>query len=116
MSDYKKADFVNYTLTKSEQARIKKWSVEEFPQRDWLSVVIGQGYKVTLNYDKRNHAFACWLIALGETHENHDLILSGRGGTAINALIECLFKHVAVFKGSWPRPTDDGQSWTWDSD
>jgi len=113
---WQKSEFVYYPLKPAEQGKLRKWAAEDFPKHPYLEEVVSAGYKVTFSLDIRNHCFACWLIPLDADSDNHGLILAGRGGTATNAFVECAFKHLVVFKGQWPRPTDDGTSWTWDSE
>lgn len=110
------SEFVNYVLSKSNQNALRKFAKEGFGAKDWLTEVNNDGYKITFSPDRNGHGFACWLIPLDADGVNHGLILSGRGGTPTNAFVECVYKHSILFAGKWPRPTDDGQSWTWDAD
>ena len=110
------AKFVNYTLTKAETGRLKKFAADEWQGGNWLEKVVEEGYKVTFSYDDRVKCHCCWLIPQGSSETGNDgLILSGRGGTLVNAAIEAVFKHVRLFQGNWPSVTSDG-SWTWDTE
>lgn len=108
--------FVNYSPTKAERARCKIWAAEHWTTRDWLTWLVDAGYKFSVGFDARNNAYCCWIIPLAGDNPNAGLILSGRGSTAPNAVIECFFKHVILFKGTWPRPENSSGEPLWDKE
>lgn len=113
---FKQAQFVNYTLSKSEVARLRKWFTEHFNDRDWLSDVTQDGYKISFSFDERTKTSACWFIPRDPDGENGGMILSGRGGNPTSALVECVFKHCILFDKRWPSPDASGETWTWDKE
>lgn len=67
---------------------------------DALLKLCEEGYRVTLRYDDRSEAFACWVNPTGEDHPNNGLTLSGRGSSPLRALKQALYIH-QLFEGDW---------------
>jgi len=102
--DFKQSEFVQYELTKEQQAQCKFWDVTLSELFAAMIKLTESGYKVTLRYDDRNKCQACWIIAPPGEHKNAGMILPGRGTTPEKAFKQCLFKHFNLFGEEWPSP------------
>jgi hypothetical protein len=83
-----------------QKKEIKAW-LPTFDEIDNLLLKLcEEGYRVTLRFDDRNDAFACWINPTGDEHLNAGLTLSGRGSTPLKALKQALYIH-NLFEGDW---------------
>lgn len=95
------SDFVQYELSKEQQASCKAWSFTGDDASDALDKLVQASYKITFRFDERNNCPACWIIAEKENVMNPNMILSGRGSTPIKAFKQACFKHFILFEGVW---------------
>jgi len=94
------SEFINFPLSKEQKSEIKAW-LPTFEELDDILLKLTEGeYRVTLRYDDRSEAYACWFNPVGEEHPNIGLTLSGRGSTPLKALKQALYIH-NVFEGDW---------------
>lgn len=93
--------FVNYELTKEEQAACKKW---EFGIEDYFNAIeklLDSDYKVSFSQDTYNRCFAAFLTPTKDNKVNEGMILSGRGSTPLKAFKQLCYKHFHIFDGLW---------------
>lgn len=93
--------FVNYDLTKEEQALCKAWN---FDLEDYFSVMdklLDAGYKVGFSNDNYNKCYAAFLTPTKDTKDNQGLILSGRGSSPFKAFKQLVYKHFHIFDEHW---------------
>lgn len=93
--------FVNYDLTKDEQAQCKGWTLTLELLDNLVLGMVEQGYNITLNYDTRNSSYGCFIKCREAGMVNAGLILTGRGSTPLKAFKQAMFKHTAVYDGTW---------------
>lgn len=113
---FNKAEFNNYELTKADVLRMKKEFIPKLEIPSLLDKLVEDGYRVTMKWDGFGNCPACWLQPIDAKNVNYGVILTGRGKTATNALIEVSFKHYMVFEGAWPARDDKPGVTTWDDD
>lgn len=58
-------------------------------------------HKLTIRWDDKNEAFACWIVPTTDGHANEGLLLSGRGSTPLKAVRQALYIHFYLFEGNW---------------
>jgi hypothetical protein len=99
-SPFEPAVFVNVNLEAEQKAEVKaaKWDSGEFDTS--MSVLMVDGYKLSIRYDKFNDCFAAWLLPVN-THKNKGLILAGRGSTPMRAVKQLVYIHYKVLDGDW---------------
>lgn len=97
---FAQSEFINFPLSAEQKREIKEWipTFEEID--DALLKLTEAGYRVTLKWDERSEAFACWVNPTGEDHPNAGLTLSGRGSTPLKALKQALYID-RLFDGDW---------------
>lgn len=94
------SEFVNYELKQEQVVEYRRWRADiETVDLAWREAC-EDGYKFSAKYDDYNSAFAVFMLP-GPDSENAGFILTGRGGTPLRALCECLFKHSEVLGGDW---------------
>lgn len=95
------SQFVNYELTKEEQAACKKW---EFGVEDYFNILdklLDADYKVSFSQDTYNRCFAAFLTPTKDNKINPGMILSGRGSTPMKAFKQLIYKHFHIFDEQW---------------
>lgn len=97
-----KDTFVQYELSKDEQASCKGWLVDAVDLLDVMEKTIDGGYKFTLKYDEYGQCGCAFMFPASPDSVNSGRVLTGRGSTVAKALKQVLFKHHVVFEGSWP--------------
>lgn len=101
---FQQAEFVQYELSKDQQASCKAWEVSCEELFLVLERLLEAGYKITMRFDTRNNCPACWIIGPVGDHRNANMILPGRGSTGQKAFKQALFKHFQLFSEEWPTP------------
>jgi len=106
------SEFVNYELSADQVAAYRVWRSDiETIDLAWKEAC-ENGYRFSTKYDDYNSAFAVYMLP-DEGSDNSGYILTGRGGTPLRALCECLYKHSELLRGDWrsvrrsPVSTDD---------
>lgn len=94
------AEFVNYELTEEQVAAYRGWRSDIAGVDTEWQEACENGYKFSTKYDSYSSAFAVFMFP-DEGSENYGYILTGRGGTPLRALCECLYKHSRVLRGDW---------------
>jgi len=91
--------WVNYSLTKADRDELKKavWTLEDLD--DCLTKLTEMGYKVSVQYDDRQEAYACFIIHRDETHENAGYICTGRGSTPYKAIKQAYYIGFHILEG-----------------
>lgn len=98
---FNSARFVNYELDIAEQAACKGWDVSADDLWSEVSALVDSGYAVSIKYDARSEAYACFVRAGdGEDSANFGLILTGRGSTPAKCVKQAVFKHRKL-EGQW---------------
>jgi len=96
--------FVNRELSSEEVRAYRAWRQDT----DAIDLIwreaIDDGYKFTIRFDERNNCSVCFMFP-AEGHDNHGFILTGRGGTPLRAIAECIYKHSFLFGGAWFEAT-----------
>jgi len=93
--------FISFPLDVEQKQAIKalQWQIEDYDTT--LINLNDAGYKVSLNYDEYNDAYACF-ITPGKNHPtNSGFILTGRGSTPLKALKQAAYVHHVLFDGDW---------------
>lgn len=93
-------EFINFPLSAEQKREIKAWSPSFDDLDDLLLKLSEAGYRVSIRYDDRNEAFACWFNPTKDDHPNAGLTLSGRGSTPLKAVKQALYIH-NLFDGDW---------------
>lgn len=94
------SEFVNYELTVEQVQAYRKWR-QDLDNVDLMwKEACENGYRFSTKYDDYSSAFAVFMLP-GSGTENDGFILTGRGGTPLRALCECLYKHFEVLGGDW---------------
>lgn len=97
---FQASEFINYPLAAEQKREIKAWLPTFEDIDDALLKLTEGGYRITLRWDERSEAFACWVNPSGEDHPNNGLTLSGRGSTPLKAVKQALYIH-NLFDGDW---------------
>lgn len=100
------AKFVQYELTKQEQADVKAVVVPHEELFDFLMGLVEKDYKVTFKWDSYHNCNCCWLIPSENDTDNRGLILTGRGSSPEKAIKQAMWLHTVRFKSIWPVPGD----------
>lgn len=107
--------WLNYTMTKDESERFKKWRDEQTIEgfNECLEKLCDNGYSISIKWDNFNECYACFLTQPKLDGSSQSVILTGRGRSAASAALGALFRHFHIFEGVWPvetvakRGTDD---------
>ena len=99
------SQFVRYDLTEAEKAKVKAQEFGSEMLADTLDRLTQASYKVTFRWDEYNKCQGCWFLSPEEDENNKDLILTGRGSTALKAFKQAAWLHYVRFKEIWPQPT-----------
>jgi hypothetical protein len=99
-ASFSQSEFINYPLSAEQKKEIKAWQPTFEEIDDSMLKIAEQGYRLTLRWDERSEAFACWINPSGEDHPNTGLTLSGRGSTPLKAFKQALYIH-NLFDGDW---------------
>lgn len=94
------SEFINFPLSAEQKKEIKSWQPTFEEIDDDLLKLTQAGYRVTLKWDDRSEAYACWINPVGEEHPNIGLTLSGRGSSPLKALKQALYID-RLFDGDW---------------
>lgn len=98
--------FGGYTfLTVSLSSEDKEWLATadcalEFPIQGLLDLV-QEGYKVSFNYDGKNHTHIATLTDNSPESPTHKSILSGRGSSTLNAWFALMYRHNILLQKDW---------------
>jgi len=95
------SDFVQYELSKEQQATCKAWDFTFEDGYEALNGLVEAGYKITFRHDDRNNCSACWIIGDAQHKINGNMILPGRGSTPFKAFKQACFKHWKLFDTVW---------------
>lgn len=95
------SDFVQYELSKDQQAACKAWPFTSEDAWEAMDKLSQAAYKMTFRFDEKNNAPACWIIAEKENQMNPNMILPGRGSTPMKAFKQACYKHFVLFEGAW---------------
>jgi hypothetical protein len=109
-----KSDFIRYELSKEEVAILKSEFLPTFDAGDALISLTSAGYKITVKQDTYNSCVACFVMPPEDDADKRGLVLTGRGSTALSALIEACFKHWHCFDTNWPARADATKLKSWD--
>jgi len=94
-------EWVEVTLTDVQTADMRKTLNSPEIIMDGVLKLLESGYKLTLSWDYRNNAYACYIIPKDPKGDNGGKILSARGGSPLNAIRGALFRHYYVFDQTW---------------
>jgi len=100
-ASFKSSEFINFPLTKEQKAAIKEWSLTLEEMDDLLTKLTETDHKLTIRWDDKNEAHACWIVPTTDKHPNEGLLLSGRGSTPLKAVRQALYIHFYLFEGNW---------------
>jgi len=99
-TQFTQSEFINFPLSAEQKREIKAWTPTFEDIDNELLKLTEAGYRVTLRWDERSEAHACWVNPTGEDHSNAGLTLSGRGSTPLKALKQALYID-RLFDGDW---------------
>jgi len=99
---FDESKFLSYSLTKEQQAELKKTTMSADDYDNMLLRLEEDGYKITGRYDDFNKAFACWIMPVEKKHPNYGYILTGRGSTPLKAIKQAAYIHYTIFDQDWP--------------
>lgn len=94
------SEFINFPLSAEQKKEIKSWQPTFEDIDNELLKLTQAGYRITLKWDDRSEAYACWINPTGEEHPNTGLTLSGRGSSPLKALKQALYID-RLFDGDW---------------
>jgi hypothetical protein len=112
-SNQNQMQFVNYDLTVSDKATLKKAGPLNDDVLKTLAQLAKEGYKVSISWDSYSDCVQAFLIGASSSCVNHGFILTSRANELSKALAALVFKHSVVFDGVWhdrvitDRPSDD---------
>lgn len=93
--------FINISLDKAQKTELGEIVASKRYSLPDLFVLVEEGYKVSINRDEKNGSFICSVTDQRGESETHRHILTGRGATAINAIVSVLYKHHVICSGDW---------------
>jgi hypothetical protein len=96
--------FVNYEMTKPEEAMMRKAGNTLESVFDFIEKMVGDGYKVSFRHDDYNDCAQASLTAPSGDNPNSNLCLTQRGGSVSKALLRLFYVHSVIFEGTWPQP------------
>jgi hypothetical protein len=101
--------YIDVGLSADDKARLAQaeWSFESV--FDNLSDCVAAGLKAGIRHDERNHTF---VASLTDASGSEVRVLSGRGSTAINAVLSLLFKHYTILGGDWSSASGVGTTYS----
>jgi hypothetical protein len=95
-----RATFINRELSQDERLAMLEWREDLQAVNAAWSEALKNGYKINTKYDDYNSCFAAYIIP-PDDGPNGGFILAGRGGNALRAVSEGLFKHSVLFGERW---------------
>lgn len=106
-----KVVWVDYTLSEEQkqqmQAELKNWTA----LASALEEMVGEGYKLSVQWDTWNDCMACFVTPGPDDHDNQGKVLAGRGKSVFSAVRGAVFRHISIFGKVWretsARPVDD---------
>jgi len=98
----KHSEFINHDLTKEEKEAYYEWREDIQAVNAAWTAALTDNYRINTKLDEYNDCFASFIIP-DDGSDNAGYILAGRGGNALRAVSEALFKHSVIFGGAW-RP------------
>jgi len=107
--------FIDIQLDKSGKDKLKAWFDKLPTEFDPVSALMELGYKITISWDKQNRCYACFLVPVGEKHQNAGCILSSRAGDWVKAIYSAYYRSEILKKGNWwVAPREKGSPDDWD--
>jgi len=100
-SDERRAEFINLELDAKHKPEFHAFRKDLESVNLVFTEMLEDGYKLSCSYDNRNECLAAYAFPSDE-HDNAGYILTGRGGTALSALAELLYKHSVLMDRNWP--------------
>jgi hypothetical protein len=101
--------FVNYDLSADDKKQLAKLNPTWEDLGKEVTLLVKEGYKLTIGWDNYSDALAVWLIGQ-KTTVNEGLILPSRANDLRKAIASVIYKHKAVFSGVWHNRTLTGQA------
>lgn len=105
-------EFVNVSLSRSEQAAVESWSTETSPDYGIiLDDLISNGYSIKISWSDYNDCFTASLSCSDKDDPNYLKILTGRAGSAYSALDVLLYKHLVFCEGGTWSTEQSSDNW-----
>lgn len=103
-SDDKKGKFVNFDFDKATKSKFKEWAAKQRANLpDIIDKLVDSSYGISAKVDSFNGGYASFIVPSDPKSPNFGWILSGRAGSASNAMLSVLYRHLVVFSGNWPK-------------
>lgn len=93
--------YVNYTPTKEDKESLTLGLADGWNVAEHLESVLLGGYRIGINWDNYNSAYAASLYCQNADSSNAGWTLSARASNPDSALVRVLWLHFHVFREDW---------------
>jgi hypothetical protein len=106
--------FINVDFTEDMKKKVVAWMGSGVDVWSIVERVVGQGYRVGIQYDERNDCYSASLTNRGGPSAFRNACITARGGDAWTAVGRVIGLHVAIADEDWTfleQPFDRGDIW-----
>lgn len=101
--------FVSCELTDEQKKHVKAHLPQITEALDSVDRLVRDGFKLSVRFEDRSVAYACWLTGPEKDSDCSGLVLSARGPSLVAALGVLLYKHFEILHEDWRVADVQGQ-------
>jgi len=99
--------FVNFSPSDEQKSEFAKLAATEVLWQDWAKV-LAAGLKLTVSWNAKEECYTAFLFERREASPNAGLMVSGRGGAPVDAMLRAVFYVTYCLPAEWARPVVGG--------
>jgi len=100
-SNFGSYKFINVGLSVDDKKRLANAVASGEISLDAALELVEEGYKLSINQDKRNNSFVASLTDSREASPSKNHILTGRGSNPAKAVYSVVYRHYVLLGGDW---------------